>query len=70
VCNHSLIEDVEELASYATHPVVHQKAYHYQGKCSARTTTLLVKGEEESAHSTTLQATVSNSAEHLAERLG
>ena len=30
--NYSLIEDVEELTSYATHPVVHQWAYHYQGK--------------------------------------
>ncbi|KAF2786451.1 FabD/lysophospholipase-like protein [Melanomma pulvis-pyrius CBS 109.77] len=32
--NYSLIEEVEELASYATHPVVHRWAYHYQGKCS------------------------------------
>ncbi|OCL05393.1 FabD/lysophospholipase-like protein [Glonium stellatum] len=31
--SYSLIEDVEELESYATHPVVHRWAYHYQGKC-------------------------------------
>ncbi|KAF2466855.1 uncharacterized protein BDR25DRAFT_71181 [Lindgomyces ingoldianus] len=31
--NYSLIEHTEELASYATHPVVHRWAYHYQGKC-------------------------------------
>ncbi|KAF2812175.1 FabD/lysophospholipase-like protein [Mytilinidion resinicola] len=31
--NYSLIEDIEELASYATHPVVHRWAYYYQGKC-------------------------------------
>ncbi|KAF2189339.1 TPR-like protein [Zopfia rhizophila CBS 207.26] len=30
--NYSLIEDVEERTSYATHPVVHRWAYHYQGK--------------------------------------
>ncbi|KAF2726462.1 FabD/lysophospholipase-like protein, partial [Polyplosphaeria fusca] len=30
--DYSLIEDVEEAGSYATHPVVHQWAYHYQGK--------------------------------------
>lgn len=30
--NYSLIEDVEDLASYATHPVVHRWAYHYQGR--------------------------------------
>lgn len=29
LCNYSLIEEVEELASYATHPVVHRWAYHY-----------------------------------------
>ncbi|KAF1850391.1 uncharacterized protein K460DRAFT_382125 [Cucurbitaria berberidis CBS 394.84] len=32
---YSLIEKVEETASYATHPVVHQWAYHSQGKCFA-----------------------------------
>ncbi|OCL00351.1 uncharacterized protein K441DRAFT_99752 [Cenococcum geophilum 1.58] len=30
--NYSLIEDIKELTSYSTHPVVHQWAYHYQGK--------------------------------------
>ncbi|KAF2625508.1 FabD/lysophospholipase-like protein [Macroventuria anomochaeta] len=34
--NYSLVEAVEETASYATHPVVHRWAYHYQGKQSAR----------------------------------
>jgi len=29
--NYSLIEEVEEFHSYATHPVVHQWAYYYQG---------------------------------------
>ena len=28
--NYSLVEDVEDRASYATHPVVHKWAYHYQ----------------------------------------
>jgi tetratricopeptide (TPR) repeat protein len=28
--NYSLIEDVGDVASYATHPVVHKWAYHYQ----------------------------------------
>ena len=32
--NYSLIEDVEDLASYATHPVVHRWAYHFQSKDS------------------------------------
>ncbi|KAF2181783.1 hypothetical protein K469DRAFT_541438, partial [Zopfia rhizophila CBS 207.26] len=32
--NYSLIEDVEELASYATHPVVHRWVYHYQWQIS------------------------------------
>ncbi|KAF1966045.1 hypothetical protein BU23DRAFT_334294, partial [Bimuria novae-zelandiae CBS 107.79] len=30
--SYSLIEEVEEATSFATHPVVHQWAYHYQGK--------------------------------------
>jgi Tfp pilus assembly protein PilF len=30
--NYSLIEEIEALSSYATHPVVHRWAYHYQGK--------------------------------------
>ena len=30
--NYSLIEDVRELTSYTTHPVVHRWTYHYQGK--------------------------------------
>ena len=33
--NYSLIEEMEGLTSYATHPVVHRWAYHYQGKHSA-----------------------------------
>jgi tetratricopeptide (TPR) repeat protein len=32
--NYSLIEDVEDLASYATHPVVHRWTYHFQGEVS------------------------------------
>ena len=32
--NYSLIEDVEDLASYATHPVVHRWAYHSLGEDS------------------------------------
>ena len=32
--NYSLIEDVEDLASYATHPVVHRWAYHFLGEDS------------------------------------
>jgi tetratricopeptide (TPR) repeat protein len=32
--NYSLIEDVEGLGSYATHPVVHRWAYYFQGKDS------------------------------------
>ena len=32
--NYSLIEDVEDLASYATHPVVHRWAYHFQSEDS------------------------------------
>ncbi len=32
--NYSLIEDIEDLASYATHPVVHRWAYHFHGKNS------------------------------------
>jgi hypothetical protein len=31
--NYTLIEEVEGLASYSTHPVVHRWAYYYQGKC-------------------------------------
>ncbi|KAF2628855.1 hypothetical protein BU25DRAFT_466777 [Macroventuria anomochaeta] len=34
--NYSLVEAVEETASYTTHPVVHRWAYYYQGKQSAR----------------------------------
>jgi tetratricopeptide (TPR) repeat protein len=30
--NYSLVEEVKETTGYATHPVVHQWAYHYQGK--------------------------------------
>jgi tetratricopeptide (TPR) repeat protein len=30
--NYSLVEEVKERAGYATHPVVHRWAYHYQGK--------------------------------------
>ena len=30
--NYSLIEDVDKLASYATHPVVHRWAYHFQSE--------------------------------------
>ena len=30
--NYSLIEDVEDRASYATHPVIHRWAYYFQGK--------------------------------------
>jgi hypothetical protein len=32
--SYSLVEAVEETKSYATHPVVHRWAYHYQGKHS------------------------------------
>jgi len=32
--NYSLVEDVKDLASYATHPVVHRWAYYFQGKDS------------------------------------
>jgi len=32
--NYSLLEDIENLASYATHPVVHRWAYHIQSKKS------------------------------------
>jgi hypothetical protein len=32
--NYSLIEDVKDPASYATHPVVHRSAYYFQGKDS------------------------------------
>jgi tetratricopeptide (TPR) repeat protein len=32
--NYSLIEDVQGLGSYATHPVVHRWAYHFQGEDS------------------------------------
>ena len=31
LCNYSLAEQVQETGSYATHPVVHQWAYHSQG---------------------------------------
>jgi tetratricopeptide (TPR) repeat protein len=30
--NYSLVEEVKETTGYATHPVVHRWAYHYQGK--------------------------------------
>ena len=40
--NYSLIEEVEKTASYSTHPVVHQWAYHYQGKHLAFTLGRLV----------------------------
>ena len=30
--NYSLIEDVQDVASYATHPVVHRWAYHFPGE--------------------------------------
>jgi tetratricopeptide (TPR) repeat protein len=33
--NYSLVEEVSETTSYATHPVVHQWAHHSQGKCVA-----------------------------------
>jgi tetratricopeptide (TPR) repeat protein len=33
--NYSLVEEVSETTSYATHPVVHQWAHHSQGKCMA-----------------------------------
>jgi tetratricopeptide (TPR) repeat protein len=33
--NYSLVEEVSETRSYATHPVVHQWAHHSQGKCVA-----------------------------------
>jgi tetratricopeptide (TPR) repeat protein len=33
--NYSLVEEVLETMSYATHPVVHQWAHHSQGKCVA-----------------------------------
>ncbi|KAH8587243.1 hypothetical protein B0O99DRAFT_747744 [Bisporella sp. PMI_857] len=32
--NYSLIEDVKDCGSYATHPVVHRWAYHFQGEGS------------------------------------
>ncbi|KAI1668000.1 Tetratricopeptide repeat [Pyrenophora tritici-repentis] len=32
LCNYSLAEHVQEMGSYATHPVVHQWAHHSQGK--------------------------------------
>lgn len=32
--NYSLVEDVGDLVSYATHPVVHTWAYHFQGEDS------------------------------------
>jgi len=32
--NYSLLEDIEDLASYATHPVIHRWAYHIQSKKS------------------------------------
>jgi tetratricopeptide (TPR) repeat protein len=32
LCNHSLLEQMQESGSYATHPVVHQWAHHSQGK--------------------------------------
>ena len=32
--NYSLIEDIEGVGSYATHPVVHRWAYYFQGKDS------------------------------------
>jgi tetratricopeptide (TPR) repeat protein len=31
LCNYSLVEKMQETGSYATHPVVHQWAYHSQG---------------------------------------
>jgi tetratricopeptide (TPR) repeat protein len=34
--NYSLVEEMEEIKSYATHPVVHRWARHYQGKQSAK----------------------------------
>jgi tetratricopeptide (TPR) repeat protein len=33
--NYSLVEEVAETSSYATHPVVHQWAQHSQGRCFA-----------------------------------
>ena len=30
--NYSLIEDIKDLTSYATHPVIHRWAYHFQGE--------------------------------------
>ena len=30
--NYSLVEHVEDLASYGTHPLVHKWAYHYKGR--------------------------------------
>ncbi|KAH3913970.1 hypothetical protein HBH56_096710 [Parastagonospora nodorum] len=33
--NYSLVEEVAETGSYTTHPVVHQWAYHSQGRCFA-----------------------------------
>jgi tetratricopeptide (TPR) repeat protein len=33
--SYSLVEEVAETASYATHPVLHQWAHHSQGKCVA-----------------------------------
>jgi hypothetical protein len=30
--NYSLVEAVEDVASYATHPVIHKWAYHYRGQ--------------------------------------
>jgi tetratricopeptide (TPR) repeat protein len=32
LCNYSLVEQIQETTSYATHPVVHQWAHHSQGK--------------------------------------
>ncbi|KAI4940892.1 hypothetical protein J4E91_011149 [Alternaria rosae] len=32
LCNYSLVEQMQETESYATHPVVHQWAHHSQGK--------------------------------------
>ncbi|RYN53640.1 hypothetical protein AA0117_g13334 [Alternaria alternata] len=32
LCNYSLVEQMQETGSYATHPVVHQWAHHSQGK--------------------------------------
>ncbi|KAG9196814.1 hypothetical protein G6514_004066, partial [Epicoccum nigrum] len=35
LCNYSLVEQVQETMSYATHPVVHQWTHHYQFNRSA-----------------------------------